>query len=86
MSEPQTAYVPVDQIGIRRRDGANNRAVDGFSGEGPVQIDQMQASRPRAHPAAGHLYRIVGEYGFIVHASLAQAHAAPVFQIDGGYQ
>ncbi len=44
----------------------------------------MQAPRALVTPMARHCHRIFGEHGDIgVHVSLAQAHTASVFQING---
>jgi len=68
------------------QDGLDGRFVLRFAGDGAVQVDQMQAARALVKPTGGHGGGVFGEHRCIVQVTLAQAHAAPVFKIDGGDQ
>ena len=54
-----------------------------LAGEGAVQIDQMQAARALLDPMLRHRRRVLGKHGGIFHGALLQAHAVPVFEING---
>ncbi len=58
--------------------------VLGFAGDGAVQVDQVQAPRALVQPLHGHGGRVFGKHRCVVQVALAQAHAAPVFEVDGG--
>ena len=68
------------------QDGLDGRFVLRLAGNGAVQVDQMQAARALVKPTGGHGGGVFGEHRCIVQVTLAQAHAAPVFKIDGGDQ
>jgi hypothetical protein len=68
------------------QDGLDRRFVDRLAGEGPVQVHQVQPSRPGVEPAPRHGRRVLAEGGRNVHVALLQAHALAVFQVDGRYQ
>ena len=72
------------QVGILARDRADHLGMPGGAGEGAVEVDQVQAPGTGRAPAAGGRDRVVGEHRVILHAPLAQAHAAPALQVDGG--
>ena len=50
--------------------------------EGAIEVDQMQATAATLDPLGGHAHRVVGKYGGVFHATLAQTHAGTVLQID----
>src|SRR5699024_5342630 len=62
----------------------DQRLVDRPAGRGTVQIHDVDAVGTGFDPARDHGLRLVGEYGDVVHAALAQAHALAVLDIDGG--
>jgi hypothetical protein len=72
------------QIRIRGGDGADGVAVHRLSGEGPVQIHQVQPARARRDPASRQLHRIIREDRLVLHPALAKTHATPVLEIDRG--
>ena len=65
---------------------ADDSGVPGRPLDRPVQIHQVQAPRPRVHPAPGGIARVVLEHGRLVHATLAQPHALAVLDVDRGNQ
>src|SRR5690606_17928226 len=71
-------------------DGIEDRldggVVFGLARHGAIQVDQMQAARAQVEPVCGHGGGVFREYRCLVEVSLAQAYAAPVFEIDGGDQ
>ena len=67
-------------------DGVNDLAVHRLTGEGAVQVHQVQAPGALLHPVVGHRHRVLGKYRIVVHAALLKAYAVAVFQIDGGNQ
>src|SRR5690606_27804122 len=67
------------QVGKFAGNGLDHVAVDRLAGKGAVQVDQVQATRATLDPVRSHCHRVVGKYGVIVHATLAQTHALAVF-------
>ena len=67
-------------------DGVDDLAVHRLTGEGAVQVHQVQAPRALLHPVVGHRHRVLGKHRVVVHAALLEAYAVAVFQIDGGNQ
>ncbi|MDT4874485.1 hypothetical protein FQZ97_1097890 [compost metagenome] len=72
------------QLRVAPGDGGDHLAIDRLAFEGAVQVDQVQAAAATVHPLGGHAHRVVGEYGGVFHAALAQTHAGAVLQIDSG--
>ena len=60
--------------------------VDRLSGEGTVEIDQMQPLESLALESEGLSGGIGIEDGRRLHVALLQAHALTVFEVDGGKQ
>ena len=58
-------------------------AVDRTAGEGAVEIDDMQPAAAGLLEGACLIGRILVEHRGGVHVALAQAHAPPLFQVDG---
>ncbi len=74
------------QIGKGSGDGADRIAIDRLAGKGAVEVDQMQPLGAGRDPTSGHLDRVIGEHGLVLHPPLAQAHAAAVLEVDCGNQ
>ena len=70
------------RIGLRNR--GNHFAVDRDTCEGAIEIHQMQATRALRQPMTSGFHGIIGEYGGVFHATLFEAHALSVFQINCG--
>ncbi len=51
---------------------------------GAVEIDDVQPAGTRIHPTPGHRHGVVGEHGFLLHATLTQTNAASPFQVNRG--
>src|SRR5690606_8363540 len=74
------------QVRVRLRNRLDDLAVDRLAGEGAIEVHQMQTARAALDPVPGHRHRVIGEHGVVFHATLFQAHAFAVFQVDGGDQ
>src|SRR5690606_7967049 len=65
-------------------DGLDGSAVARLAGDGAVQVHQVQAACALVNPLGGHGGGVFGKHGGLAQVALAQAHAMPVFEVDGG--
>src|SRR5690606_14886450 len=75
-----------DVVSDSPHDGLDHVFIFGLAGDGPVQVDQMQASRALVIPLFRHGNRVFGKNGGVLQVPLTQAYATPVLQINGWYE
>src|SRR5690606_11966594 len=67
-------------------DGLDDGLVARLACDSAVQVDQMQASRALLQPVGCHGDGVFRKHRRVVQVALAQAYAAPVFEVYGGNQ
>ena len=70
----------------RRQDRLDRRGVDRGSGEGAVEVDQMQPFAASGDEFRRLRCRVVTEDGGLGHLAAQQADALAVFEVDGGVE
>ena len=71
----------VDVAELRQLRITDDRAL---TDDQATQFNRGIAARALRQPVRGHVGRAFAEGGDLVHVALFQAHAMPVFQVDGG--
>jgi hypothetical protein len=73
------------QVRVGLGNGVDDLGVLRGTGEGAVEIDDVQALGAGIDPAPGHGHRVFPEHRGFLHAALAQAHALAFLEINRGY-